>query len=304
MNNIYKFCLGTVQLGMDYGVANKSGKPSLERAFKMLDYATNNGIRWFDTAQAYGNAEEVLGEYLSNRDNLREFHIISKLFPKAFDEGSDCVFKDIEEAVLYSLKRLNINVLDGFLFHTPEYIYREDLVEQMIYVKEKGFVRNIGVSIYEKEHAIDAAGMNWVDYIQIPYSVFDQRLSQTDFFDLTSKNNKKVFARSAFLQGLAVMNVSDIPEGLEKAKGYVQELDDLCKRKGFSRLAVSELFSLNDKRIDFFVFGGDSVQQLKEVIEVSEREDLPESLKRDLRERFADIEKSVILPNLWDIKKS
>ena len=59
------------------------------------------------------------------------------------------------------------------------------------------------------------------------------------------------------------MAVSDIPTGLEKAKGYVQELDDLCKRHGFSRLVVSELFSLNDERIDFFVFGGDSVQQLK-----------------------------------------
>src|SRR6056297_2497940 len=302
MNN-HKLCLGTAQFGLDYGVANKYGKPSLERAFKMLDFAFEMGIRWFDCAQAYGNAEEVLGEYLSGRTHLKGFHIISKLFPKAFDDSSECVFSDIDKAVVSSLKKLKIKALDGFLFHTPEYIYREDLVEQMIRVREKGLVKNIGVSIYETKHALDAARMDWVDYIQVPYSVFDQRLSHSDFFDLTSKNNKKVFARSAFLQGLTLMAVSDIPEGLEKAKDYVQELNDLCKRHGFSRLAISELFSLNDERNDFFVFGGDSVQQLKEVVEVSKREDLPESLKRDLREKFAIIERSIIMPYLWKIRK-
>ena len=303
MNN-HKLCLGTAQFGLDYGVANKKGKPSLERAFEMLDFACERGIRWFDTAQAYGNAEEVLGEYLAHRGNLSEFHLISKLVPKGFDDAYECVFKDIEEAVLSSLKKLHIHALEGFLFHTPDYIYREDLVEQMIRVREKGLVRNIGVSIYETKHALDAARMEWVDYIQVPYSVFDQRLSHTDFFDLTRRNNKKVFARSAFLQGLTVMDVSDIPEGLEKAKGYVEELAALCIKYGLSRLEVSELFSLNDERIAFFVFGGDSVPQLKEVVEISERGDLPESLKRVLRERFADIERSVIMPNLWEIQRT
>jgi len=100
------------------------------------------------------------------------------------------------------------------------------------------------------------------------------------------------------------MDVSDIPEGLQKAKGYVRELDDLCKKYGFSRLSVSELFSLNDERIHFFVFGGDSVRQLKEVVEVSELEDLPESLKKELRKKFTGIERDIILPNLWEIKKT
>jgi len=91
MNKISKLCLGTVQLGLDYGVANREGKPSLEKSLKILDFACERGIRWFDTAQAYGNAEEVLGEYLAHRGNLSEFHLISKLVPKAFEEGSECV---------------------------------------------------------------------------------------------------------------------------------------------------------------------------------------------------------------------
>lgn len=100
------------------------------------------------------------------------------------------------------------------------------------------------------------------------------------------------------------MDVSDIPEGLERAKRYVNELNELCKRYNLSRLEVSELFSLNDKCIDFFVFGGDSVQQMKEVIEISEGEGLPESLKRELKKRFADIERSLIMPNFWELRES
>ena len=91
---------------------------------------------------------------------------------------------------------------------------------------------------------------------------------------------------------------------LERAKGYVEELDDLCKKYGFSRLEVSELFSLNDERIDIFVFGWDSVQQLKEVVEISENEDLPELLKEDLRKRFVDVERSLIMPKLWELSES
>src|SRR6056297_432337 len=98
--NKQKLCLGTAEFGLDYGVANKYGKPSLEKAFEMLDFAFERGIHFFDTAQAYGNAEEVLGEYLSGITHLTGYHIISKLFPKAFDEGTDFVFKDIEEAVV------------------------------------------------------------------------------------------------------------------------------------------------------------------------------------------------------------
>src|SRR6056297_1029414 len=101
MNN-HKLCLGTAQFGLDYGVANKNGKPSLGKSFEMLDFAFESGIRWFDCAQAYGNAEEVLGEYFLSRTHLKGFHIISKLLPKAFDEGTDFVFKDVEEAVLSS----------------------------------------------------------------------------------------------------------------------------------------------------------------------------------------------------------
>lgn len=39
--NLSKLTLGTVQLGLSYGIANKTGKPSQKKAFDMLDTAVN-----------------------------------------------------------------------------------------------------------------------------------------------------------------------------------------------------------------------------------------------------------------------
>ena len=62
--------MGTVQLGLDYGI-NKKKKPSKEESIKILECAYNNGIKIFDTAQAYGTAEEIIGEFIE-KNKLKE----------------------------------------------------------------------------------------------------------------------------------------------------------------------------------------------------------------------------------------
>jgi aryl-alcohol dehydrogenase-like predicted oxidoreductase len=58
-----KLILGTVQLGVNYGINNSEGKPSLAKSFDILNMAYENGIRTLDTAEAYGNAQEVIGAF-------------------------------------------------------------------------------------------------------------------------------------------------------------------------------------------------------------------------------------------------
>lgn len=65
--------LGTVQLGMEYGIANKSGMPSAQKAFEILDTAIEGGINSFDTSNGYGESEEVLGKYFTRQDSCGEF---------------------------------------------------------------------------------------------------------------------------------------------------------------------------------------------------------------------------------------
>ena len=57
--------IGTVQLGMNYGIANDAGQPDEAKSFAMLRAAFENGITSLDTAAAYGNSEEVIGSWMS-----------------------------------------------------------------------------------------------------------------------------------------------------------------------------------------------------------------------------------------------
>ena len=59
---ISKISIGTVQFGMDYGIANKIGKTSFSEASKILDEASKLGINKIDTASVYGNSEIILGK--------------------------------------------------------------------------------------------------------------------------------------------------------------------------------------------------------------------------------------------------
>ncbi|QQG46243.1 MAG: aldo/keto reductase [Candidatus Niyogibacteria bacterium] len=285
-----KLCLGTVQLGLDYGMNNKRGKPSREESLAILDRAYEGGIEVFDTAYAYGDAEDILGEWLEGRGLNNKISVISKLKPHT---------TEVEEEVKKSLARLKRDYLDGYLLHTPEYIYNDAVWSALKSVKKKGLVKNIGVSIYEEKDAMYAVQERKVDYVQIPYSVFDQRLHKTDFFETARKNGVKVFARSAFLQGLVFMDEGAIPDYLSDAKEYLREFNNIIKKHGFTRAEAALLFSHKNPAIDYVVFGVDNIEQLEENLRIIRDSKNFDACAKELRDKFTDIKKSIIFPSLW-----
>lgn len=294
-----KLVLGTVQFGLNYGINNQNGKPTREKSFEMLDFAYRKGIRIFDTAHAYGNAEEILGEFLRSRNLSEEIEIVTKLKPNVVVESGGEINDIIAINLRESLERLQINHVNGYLLHTPGYIREEKIVSTLNDFKRQGLVKNIGVSIYEEADAIYAAKLDEIDYIQVPYSIFDQRLAKTDFFRLARKNGKTVFGRSAFLQGLFFMPEEKIPPHLKKVKIYFRELDKVIAKYSLSRQQAALLFSLKNDNIDYVVFGVDNIEQLKEDIDIAERNIGCERCIGELKDKFVNIEKNIIFPSLW-----
>jgi Predicted oxidoreductases (related to aryl-alcohol dehydrogenases) len=292
-----KLCLGTVQFGLKYGINNCLGKPTKEAVFSILDYAIKEGIQYIDTATAYGDAEKLLGEYQISNKNVK---VISKLKPNMLDtinpNNIDCA---IEENIKSSLKLMNLKKLDGFLLHTPEYIYNTKVMEKLQQCKRKGLIKNIGVSIYNEQHALDAVKSGIMDYIQIPYNIFDQRLDDTPFFDLAQKNKVHVFARSAFLQGLLLMEVDKIPSYLTKARTYLVEFHRIVKKYKISKLEAAFLFSYNHPGIDTVVFGVDTFYQLQEDLNICSKKIDFAQCRQELCTSFQNIDKSIIIPSLW-----
>lgn len=301
--NCERLVLGTAQFGLDYGINNPNGKPSIEKSIKMLEYAWKNGITIFDTAEVYGNAEEILEKFIKKNNLSDKIKIISKLTPNLFkgNESLEYVLKVIKSKIKESLERLNIKKLYGFLLHTPENIYNKNIIDSLKICKREGLIENFGVSIYEEKDALYASKLP-VDFIQIPYSVFDQRLNKTDFFEVCKKNKITIFARSAFLQGLIMMNKKNIPYYLEEAKIYLEEFEEIIKKYDLSKIEASLLFSYNKTEVDYIVFGVDNLEQLKEDLEIVKKTKMSKDCINDISSKFLNIKKSIIFPSLWEKK--
>ena len=64
--SVSSISLGTVELGMDYGVPvdGQHRRPPAEAAGRLLNQALDLGVNFIDTARAYGASEEVIGQAL------------------------------------------------------------------------------------------------------------------------------------------------------------------------------------------------------------------------------------------------
>ena len=111
-----RLVLGTAQIGMQYGIANKTGKPDLINAEQIIKEAWNGGIREFDTAQAYGESEKVLGNAFDNLNIKHSAKVITKFSPN-LDLNIE---KELRNSILTSLINLRIEKLHGILLHREE----------------------------------------------------------------------------------------------------------------------------------------------------------------------------------------
>lgn len=290
--------LGTVQFGMDYGI-NKQKQPSVSDCVAMLDYATQNGVANLDTAFAYGTAESVVGEFLKRKTISREkLNISSKLVPNFMDEIAP---EDYEAKVLElikgQLKTLGTDYLDVYLYHSARYIYNDALLSALQVAKKEGLAKKVGVSVYEPDEAKKGLANDKVDFMQFPYSIFDQRMLASGIFDLPL-NGTEIDTRSAFIQGLIIMGENDIPPFLAKAKPIVRKIDEVCAKFNINRVALAMNFVKQQKSISSLVFGVDNMDQLKADIDYFNKE-IPSSIVNVIANEFKEIEADIVMPSLW-----
>lgn len=291
--------LGTAQLGLNYGINNTSGKPDWTGAQSILDLAVERGIVNFDTAPVYGDAEEILGKYIESRDLNGKVDVTSKLPSNFSDDGVSDPRNQVEKAIRQSLSRLRIESIGGYLMHDPKHMYWDEVVETLQSVKKMGLIKRVGVSVYNIEDASFAAKSEFIDQIQIPYSILDQRLHSTNFFQLVREKRKTVHARSAFLQGLIFMDPDKIPQHLRAARPLVKRLRELSIEFDVPLGAMALLFSKSNVSISHVIFGAENEAQLKENIDIFSGPALNENLLELIRREFKVVDSYVVNPSQW-----
>ncbi|MBW8725401.1 MAG: aldo/keto reductase [Inquilinus limosus] len=193
--------LGTVQFGLDYGIANDRGICPPEDVAAILETAAASGIGVLDTAPAYGTAEQVLGEVLPA---AHRFRIVTKTPHLAGLRHDGDIRRAVLDAFAASRAKLRRDRLAGLLTHNANDLLRPGgpaLWAAMAELKRAGEVERIGASVYSAGQ-LDAVLERYpLDLVQLPWNAVDGRIGPPLLAALAERGIE-LHARSVFLQGL------------------------------------------------------------------------------------------------------
>ena len=298
--NISTFSLGTVQLGMNYGINNATGKPDAETSNAILNLAMENGINVLDTAGSYGDSEIVIGNWLKTVALDRRPLIVTKV--AGIQPGSYRFVKEyIQGKVAASKERLGVEQLDMLLLHNfDEYLRDEDHVRQaMEELKADGDIRFTGASAYS-HHDYGKIAETGFDATQIPINLFDWTQIENGGMEKLEKSGMIVFARSVFLQGLVFADPDNLPEKMIFARETLIKFRGLCRKYHLTPaiLAISYVRSLS--AVTSLVLGCETPRQVQENVDLfSQCVTLSAAELSDIRSCFVDTPIRILNPSLW-----
>ena len=221
--------LGTVQWGLPYGIANRTGQPRAQEVSEMIDLARASSITTLDTARAYGESEAVIGRVVGDDPS---FQVVTKTDPGIL-EGATSEREAVGRLLdsLATSRALLGRRLDTVLLHRPEQRVAlggavwNALVEE----RERGNVDRIGISALSPEDAFAGLEDPNVTVMQVASSLLDRRLHEQGFFKAAQARGVEVHVRSVFLQGSAFLPSDALPPGLAPLAPSIRLLDELAE---------------------------------------------------------------------------
>lgn len=257
-----RLALGTVQFGLRYGIANQAGQVNRDDAAAILNHAWANHLDTLDTAIAYGESEQRLGEI-----GVEQWRVVSKLPALPLDCAD--VAKWVRESVHGSLSRLAIPRLHGLLLHRSQELlgaHGTEIYRALVVLRGEGKIGKIGVSIYDPEE-LDALGPRFqLDLVQAPFNVIDRRLAASGWLARLHQAGTEVHTRSAFLQGLLLMEPGRRPAAFSRWQPLWQHWHGWLHEQSMPALQACLGFVLAHAAIERVVVGVDSIEQLKEIL--------------------------------------
>lgn len=289
-----KLGLGTVQWGMPYGISNVAGQTGASEVARILDRARGAGVSLLDTAHGYGDAERVLGECAAASQG---FAIVTKTPPHRRPlEPADVA--RFEAACSESLRRLDAQQLEALLVHSADNLLgpnADRLWAALEEIRGDGRARKIGVSVYHPGQLERIVERFRVDLVQLPYSVFDQRFTRSGALAALKREGIEVHARSAFLQGLVLMQPGTLPPHFASIARRHADLHRALREAGMSPLEGALRHCLARPDLDRVVVGCENLAQLGEILRAAPGE-FPGTIDTSV---FAIEEERIIDPSQW-----
>ncbi len=299
-----KICLGTVALGLNYGISNSAGKPSRIESSGILNAAVENGINSFDTAPGYGDAEKLVGDFLKDREH--KINLITKCaIPTKTLMNKDLARKEIFESVHRSLNTLGLTSIPICLFHKGIDQSVEDVLNTIPAVfadlKSEGLIDTAGISVNQSHETVSFLEEDIFEAIQTPINVFDREIQKNKLLYQLKQKQKIVFARSIFLQGLFFMDIDKLPAKIKHASIYLNRLQLIAKEAERSVADLVFSYVSNLEGITSIVLGVTSLSELTSSVSLLKSTPLTEATKEKISLYFSDMPHEIKTPALWNL---
>jgi aryl-alcohol dehydrogenase-like predicted oxidoreductase len=300
--------LGSVQLGLAYGAANRTGKPSHASALQLVHRAADAGITKFDTARAYGDSEERLGEALQTHKSVRTITKLSPLPDLSASATREEVRAAVDTSIAQSLSALKRDRLDCLLLHRGAHMtaFGGAVWERLIERLEDGSILSLGVSVQSPQEALSALDCPDVAHIQMPFNLLDWRWREAGVVDrIRQQPHLTIHARSVFLQGVLTANDPALWPAVEGADPVelLRYIDAFVR--GFGREGPADLclaYARGQDWIDGVVVGMETEQQLEENLRLSIRRPLDIAACQEIEALMPRVPTQLLDPAQWPAK--
>lgn len=284
-----KKIIGSAQFGSDYGISNREGIVKKNEIIRLLKLCEEKGITDIDTAPAYGDAENILGECLNNK-----WKITTKI--SSLHEKNISFRSWVNESIKASLDKLKRKKITNILFHSAEDFKKFDKAEVndvLEDLKIRGLVENIGVSVYYPSEIFSLYDFYNFNVFQIPLNYLDKRFLDHKVLLATKARKTKLIARSIFLQGLLLMNRNEQIERFPQYSKIWNENYDWHKLNKTSQIQSCINFIESIKDINGYVIGVQNTKQLDEIVNLSKQ-------SNNIFPKFnLDIDDKLLIPIFW-----
>ena len=263
-------------------------------AAKCMDYAYNEGVNFFDNAEAYANgkSEKLMGNIIKKLKWTRDTYIVSS---KVFWGGEQptqrgLCKKHINDACNAALKRMKVDYLDLFYCHRPDPDTPIlETVHAMNDLITQGKIMYWGTSEWSAKE-IEEAFKLCNDYnLRCPtmeqpqYNILYRDRMENEYKSLFKKYSLGTTIWSPLASGLLTGKYNDgIPSKSRfNVKGYewlseemkntdfkkIKEVGEIAKSLNITQSQLAIIWCLNNKNVSSVILGASNIKQLKENID-------------------------------------
>src|SRR3989344_4150337 len=243
--NLSRIGLGTVEIGIPYGIG-KTSLPSSQEAETILKSAVEMGVTYIDTARGYGVAEERIGKSgIGKTPGITIGTKCGQFLKQEPNLHGPELEKRIREDIDTSRKHLKQEILQLVQFHNEleDYTHYEEIIEILQKLANEQKIEHVGVTVRGEEAALAALSANFFETIQLAYSIIDQRMAKR-ILPQANEQGTIVLNRSVLLKGALTPAREKLPEGLAVLRKAADQANRIAQELGISLPELAMRFAL------------------------------------------------------------